>query len=385
MAPPTSDIADALAHVPAAATGAVVVDLAALERNWRALAGAVAPALAAAVVKADAYGLGAEAVVPALARAGCTVYFVATLAEARQVLALAPTATVLVLDGLMPGAAAAYAECGAWPVLSSLPEIVEWSGFARATGRRLACAMHVDSGLNRLGLDAREVQALARDMHLIDPLDVRLVMSHLACADEVAHAKNGQQLAVLERLLPLLPSVPVSLAASDGLLLGAAYHFDMARPGYALYGGQASPSRHAPVEPVVSVHARVVQVREVAPGQSVGYAATWTARRLSRIAVIAAGYADGLPRQMSAADGEAGGSVAFGGVLAPIVGRVSMDLVTADVTDLGDLSIARGTWAELIGPAISLEAAGAAAGTIGYEILTRLPRRFHRVYRGTGP
>lgn len=368
------------AAAPPEAPGIITIDLARIKANWQALREFVAPAQCAAVVKADAYGLGADRVIPALAAAGCTVMFVATLAEARQARALAPGATIFVLDGLLPGAAAAYADAGAWPVLSSIIEAEEWAAEAANKGSALPCALHVDTGLNRLGLPAKEVHALAANTRLLYRLDVRLVMSHLACADEPDHPQNARQRDLLLQLRRLLPAAPVSLAASDGIMLGSGYHFDLVRPGYALYGGQASRAYRTPVKPVVEVYARVLQLRDLAPGHSVGYSATFTADSPRRIAVIATGYADGYFRHLSTASGGSGGHVAFNGRLAPIAGRVSMDLVTADVTGLTDPPVTRGDWAEIVGPSITLEEMGASAGTIGYEALTRLGRRFHRVY-----
>ncbi|KUO64390.1 MAG: alanine racemase [Alphaproteobacteria bacterium BRH_c36] len=368
--------------VPADAAGVVIVDLGALAGNWRILRDAVAPAACAAVVKANGYGLGADHVIPALCAAGANTFFVATLAEARQARALVADATVYVLDGVLPGSGQAIKDAGAIPVISSLPEAKEWAALAPSRNEPMACAFHVDSGLNRLGLSAREIRTLASDMHTMDRLRVRLVMSHLACADEPAHDKNVQQLDVFQTLQPLLPSAPLSIAASDGLMLGREYHLDLVRPGYALYGGQALPGRITPVNPVVEAYARVLQIRELAPGQSVGYSASFVADRITRVAVIAAGYGDGMPRHLSAATGQTAGHVAFGGRRAPIVGRVSMDLITVDISDLEDDVPNRGDWAELIGPSITLEDVGAACGTIGYEILTRLSPRFARVYLG---
>ncbi len=367
---------------PASATGVVVVHLDRIAANWRALRDLVAPAECAAVVKADAYGLGAARVIPALAAAGCRTFFVATLAEANAARAFAPKTNVLVLDGLVAGSAAEMRASGAIPVVSSLSQAQEWAALNVAEGKR-PCALHVDTGLNRLGLDAREIHALAGDMHLLGKLDVRLVMSHLASADDPASPKSAAQRGVLEQLLPVLPSVPVSLAASDGLMLGKDYHYDLVRPGYALYGGQAFGGGRTPVQATVELHVKVLQVRDVAPGQTVGYSATWSPARASRIAVIAAGYADGLFRHLSRAS-EANpppAQVAIRGQLAPIVGRVSMDLVTVDVTDI-EGGVAPGDFVEVIGPHIPIEAIGAAAGTIGYEVLTSLGRRFHRVYTG---
>lgn len=371
-------------RVPAHATGIVVVDLARIAANWRALAELVAPSECGAVVKADAYGLGAAHVIPALARAGCRTFFVATLDEAIEARKLAPSATIYMLDGIVKGAAGTVRAAGIIPVLSSLPEISEWAALTHSRKDRLQAALHIDTGLNRLGLSASDVQALMLDVHGLDRLDVTLVMSHLASADDPHSPKNAQQREVFERLKPLLPRTATSLAASDGLMLGRDYHYDLVRPGYALYGGQAFGGGPTPVAPAVTLHVKILQVRDVAPGQTVGYAATWTTDRVSRIAIIAAGYADGLFRHLSRESGSgrgSGGGVAIGGKLAPIVGRVSMDLITVDVTDIEPAPQA-GDLVEVIGPHISIEAMGTAAGTIGYEVLTSLGRRFHRVYRG---
>lgn len=370
------------AALPSGTTGVVTVDLGRLAANWKALARLVAPAECAAVVKADAYGLGADHCIPALARAGCRTFFVATSSEAAVVRALAPAADLYVLDGLVGGGGAlsALVDVAAMPVLSSVEEVR--AAASAATGpNRLPAALHLCSGLNRLGLPASEIHEIERQPGLLAGLDIRLVMSHLASADNISDPKNSAQLARFESLRRLVPGARASLSASDGLMLGPAYRFDLVRPGYALYGGQPSRHNRAPVEPVVGVVARVLQVRDLAAGETVGYSAIWRAQRPSRIATIAAGYADGIARAASASTSEPGGSVAFGGRLAPIVGRVSMDLVTVDVTDVAGRPVRPGDWAELIGPTISLEAAGAAAGTIGYEVLTRIGRRFHRIYR----
>lgn len=371
---------------PATAPGVLTIDLDRIAGNWRQLARLAAGAECAAVVKADAYGTGAHRVIPTLARAGCKTFFVATWNEAEMAHVLAPSATVFMLDGVPPGAASEVAASGAVPVLSSLAEIRAWAALADGSQRRLPAALHVDTGLNRLGLSASEIQTLVADMHLLDRLDVRLVMSHLACADDPGSPRNAIQREVLDRLRPLLPSARISLAASDGLMLGSEYHYDLVRPGYALYGGQAFRGGPTPVSPAVSLDVKVLQVRDVAPGQAVGYSATWQPKRLSRIAVIAAGYADGLFRQLSRAtpsdDGVAAATLAIRGKPAPIVGRVSMDLVTIDVTDIDGPPVEPGERVEVIGPNVTIEALGAAAGTIGYEVLTSLGRRFHRVYRG---
>lgn len=368
----------------AAPTGCVTINLDQLARNWMGLADLVAPAGCAAVVKANAYGLGADRVIPALVRAGCSVFFIATPQEAYDARRLAPQAGIYALDGLLPGAAESFARDAIRPVLSTLADIETWARLGARFGRPLPCGLHIDSGLNRLGLTARDARRLAADGALMSGLDVRLVMSHLACADNPADPKNRDQLLAFETLTTLFPGTPRSLAASDGLMLGPAYHFDLVRPGYALCGGQASISNAAPVDPILTVTARILAVNDVAPGESVGYAASWRAGRPSRIATIAAGYADGVPRSASSSEGAACGYVLIAGHKVPIVGRVSMDLLTADVTDLPAGAIAAGDDAILLGSGLTIEDAGFAAGTIGYEILTRLGARFARRYIEAG-
>ena len=365
-----------------AATGRITVDLAQLARNWQNLARLVAPAACGAVVKADAYGLGAARVIPALYAAGCRSFFIATPDEGMAARELAPEARVYALDGLLAGTADDFAAARVVPILSTLSSIEAWARLARARGVRMPAGLHIDSGLNRLGLTARDARRLAGDTRLLAALDVTLVMSHLASADNPADPKNREQLLAFETLSALFPGVSRSLAASDGLMLGKAYHFDLVRPGYALYGGQASAGNPAPVSPVVTVTARVLAVNDVAPGETVGYAASWRAARASRIATVAAGYADGVPRSASSRDGKACGYVLIRDAKVPIAGRVSMDLITLDVTDLPPGAVQAGDEATLIGPGLSIEDAGYAAGTIGYEILTRLGQRFERVYLG---
>lgn len=366
--------------VAAGATGVVTIDLRAIAENWRALAKLVAPADCGAVVKADAYGLGADKVIPALVAAGCRSFFIATLQEAVHARRLARSATLYVLDGLLPGAGEDLIAAAAIPVLSNADSVREWASLAQSRDVRLPAALQIDSGLNRLGLDVADVLALMLDGPMMSWLDLKLIMSHLACADDPADGKNAAQLASFRTLSSRLLPAPLSLAASDGLMLGRDYHFDLARPGYALYGGQAFRGGPTPVRPAVTVEARILQVREVAAGETIGYAASFAVGGAPRrIATIAAGYADGLFRQLSAATGALGGHVVINGVRAPIVGRVSMDLITVDVTEVaGD--VRRGDWATLIGPELSIEDVGLAAGTIGYEVLTNLGRRFQRRY-----
>jgi alanine racemase len=364
----------------ASATGTITIDLGQVAANWKALAAKVAPARCGAVVKANAYGLGADRVIAALERAGCSSFFVATPGEAEAARRIAPDADIFALDGIVGNAGAAYARLAVKPVLSSLDDVVAWSAQCRARSEKLPAALHIDTGLHRFGLPVRDVRRLADDPSMMGGARLDLVMSHLASADNPRDPKNRDQLLAFETLTALFPAVPRSLAASDGLMLGSAYHFDLVRPGYALYGGQASQIAPAPVKPAIIVAARILAVSDIAPGETVGYSATWRAKRPSRIATIAAGYADGIPRSASAPDGRPGGHVLVSGHLAPMVGRISMDLITVDVTDLPEGAAMPGEFAKLVGDGLTIEDTGFASGTIGYEILTRLGPRFVRLY-----
>jgi alanine racemase len=381
--PKMAPAAPELVTIPASETGVLRIDLVAIAGNWRSLSDQVRPAECGAVVKADAYGLGIARVLPALVAAGCNSFFVATPNEAAEARAIETSTRIFVLDGLFPGAADAVLRAGAIPCLASLAEVEEWSAHARRIGARLATALHVDSGLNRLGLPAADVAKLVSRPDLLASLDVVLVMSHLASADDPADPTNAAQHRAFEELRGRLPAAQASLAASDGLMLGGAFHFDLVRPGYALYGGQAFRGARSPVAAVVSLFTRVLQVRDLMPGGAVGYSGSWRASRPCRIATLATGYADGFARSASAASGSPGGSVVIHGARLPVVGRVSMDLITVDVTDC-PVPVTRGDVAEVLGATLPLETVGAEARTIGYEVLTRLGRRYRRVYVGGG-
>lgn len=366
----------------ATATAILTIDLSALAANYWRLAELCAPAECAAVVKADAYGLGMAACAPALARAGCRTFFVATPAEARDLRGLLPEATIYVFDGLLAGTAPILHAHALRPVLNSVAEIKEWAAFCATAGARLPAAIHIDTGMNRLGLSGAEVEALSDAQDVWQAFELTLVISHLACADEPEHPKSEAQRRSFEALRRKLPQARASLANSGGILLGPAYHLDLVRPGIALYGGKPSQADITPFAPVVHLTGRILQVRDVAAGESMGYGASQTLKRASRIAVLAVGYADGLFRALSADDNREGMSVFLGPHPAPILGRVSMDLITVDVTGIPAPLAARGAFVELIGQNIATHQLAAHAGTIDYEILTSLGPRASRRYIG---
>jgi len=363
-------------------TAILTIDLDAIAANYRALREAAVPATCAAVVKADAYGLGMNEVAPVLRQAGCETFFVATLDEASSLRALLPEAVIYVFAGLMPGTAEIYRAQDLRPVLNSAEEIREWAAFCAERGERLACAVHIDSGMNRLGLSAEEVDQLASADELWQALTLSLVMSHLACADRPDHPKSEAQRRLFDRLRARLPAAPASLANSAGILLGADFTYDLVRPGIALYGGHPQRRGENPFQQVVHLKGRILQLRNAAAGETVGYGATRTMRESTRLAVVSVGYADGFFRTLSIADDEMGFAGYVGPHPAPIVGRVSMDLITLDVSAVPEELAHRGAWVELIGPNVPAHVLAAHAGTIDYEVLTNLGRRASRRYIG---
>ena len=358
------------------AGGILTIDLAALVANWRALGARAAPARCGAVVKADGYGCGIEQVAAALARAGCETFFVANLEEARRARDVAPVATIYVLNGLLPGTAAAYADADVRPVLGSGAEFDEWRAYRASSGWRGAAALHVDTGMNRLGFAQDEAAALAPQLGADH--GIALVMSHFACSEE-DHPLNATQIERFRAVRALFPGIAGSLANSSGIFLGADAHHDLVRPGVALYGANPTPGQANPMRSVVTLQARIVQLRTVPPGATVGYSATWTARRPTRLAIVSVGYADGFQRAASASDARPGAEAIVAGQRCPLAGRVSMDLIAIDVTDAG--AIERGGLVTLLGEGIGVDDLAARAGTIGYEVLTSLGRRYRRVYR----
>jgi alanine racemase len=365
---------------PSGAAATLSVDLGALVANWRLLAAQGGGAECAAVVKAEAYGLGAEPVTRALAAAGCRVFFVANAAEGERIRAVAPRAIVYVLEGLPRGGARALAAARLRPVLASLEEIREWGAFGRSVGRRLPAALQLDTGMNRLGLALRDASAAATAA--AEDLELTLVLSHFVCAQWPEHPRNAGQIAAFAEAMRVFPGVPGSLCNSSGVFLPQRPHHELLRPGYALYGGNPTPSAENPMRPVARLDARILAVREIAAGESVGYDGVWTASRPTRLATLGVGYGDGLPTGVSCASGRPGAEAIIGGYRCQLVGRVSMDFVMLDVTDVPEHVARRGATAELLGDTIGVDEMAARCGTIGYEILTRLGRRYERRYLG---
>jgi alanine racemase len=369
-----------LIEIPEELAAAIVtIDLAALQSNYRALMEQARLQSSAtetgAAIKGEAYGLGMESVAKALWSAGCRSFFVARPFEGAQLRGILPEALIFVLDGLYPGQADYYLQHQLYPALISFDEAKDWA----ANGKRKPCAVHVDTGINRLGLTADEYVGVVA---MKDKLNIVLVMSHLACSDEPAHPLNVKQCNLFATYRAMLPDVPASFANSSGIYLGDGYLYDLVRPGVALYGGNPLPGQPNPMRAVVTLQLKIMQTRIVKQGDTIGYSATWTASRDSRIALLGAGYRDGIPRKFSWSADKPAAQVFVAGKRASVVGRVSMDMMAIDVTDLPEAETTRGTLVEIFGPNLPVDEAAGYAGTISYELLTHLGNRYHRRYIG---
>ncbi len=351
-------------------------DLDKLSGNWQRLAALCPGAECAAAVKANAYGVGIEQAVAALIQAGCKTFFVALPDEGTRVRNAASEADIYVLNGFFADCAEIYREHRLMPVLGNPGEIRRWLAWRSDEN----AALHVDTGMNRLGLSMEDARRMG-DVDL-NAVGIQLLMSHLACADMPRHVLNAAQLERFRSITALFDGIPASLANSAGIHLGRNFHFNMARPGIALYGGASHPD--AKSDPVVTAEARIVQVRRAEMGETVGYGATAILGRESRIAILAAGYADGYLRAAGVGPTPDGARISIGGHIAPVTGRVSMDLIAADVTDIPEQVLEQAEWAELYGNTIDINDIAANAGTIAYEFLTGLSDRAERIYIGAG-
>jgi alanine racemase len=360
--------------------GILTIDLCAIVANYKLLAARVTPAECSAVVKGDAYGCGIEQVTRTLLHAGCRTFFVAHVGEARRVRAVARDATIFVLNGFTSSLGPLIIELNVRPVINSLVELAEWDQFIAESQWNGGAALHVDTGMNRLGVSIEEAAAVATRIRNLNH-GIILLMSHLACADRPEHPLNDQQIRNFREIRALFRGISSSLANSSGIFYDPSTYCDVVRPGLALFGANPTPGKPNPMQPVIDLKAGILQVRNVPRGATVGYGAAWTARRDSRIAVVAGGYADGVLRAAAITEGKSPRELLVAGQRCPIVGRISMDLLALDVTDLPVGAVQRGQMATLIGEGLSLDAVAEQAGTIPYEVLTNLGRRFHRVWQ----
>lgn len=363
---------------PRLAGAHLTIDLGALQENYRILQSKAAPARCGAAVKANAYGLGIEKVAPALADAGCTDFFVALPVEGVTLRECLPEANIFVLSGLMVEAEPAYLEHNLIPVLNTLEELRTWSEYAREHGP-LRAVIHLDTGITRLGFLEPEIRDLAAEPSLLENLKIDYILSHLACADDADHPLNQQQLDRLHYFRTLLPDslqdASVSFANSAGIFLGADFHFDLARPGIALFGGNPETGAPNPMHEVVQLRGKILQVQDVDSQFHVGYGATYRTEDVSRIATVSVGYADGYIRALGNK-----AECAIKNNKVPVIGRVSMDIITIDVSSIPHHECVAGSFVDLIGGSVPLDEVAAHAGTIPYEILTSLGNRFYREY-----
>ncbi len=373
-------------NATAGGTGArLVVDLDAITDNYVTLRERAGGAEVGASVKADAYGLGHAPVARALSQAGCATFFVATPNEGRDLRETLPSAEIVVLNGPDAASVPLFLDARLTPVLNSLDQIEAWKSHGAAQAGAAPAFLHFDTGMNRLGLGADEAQRLFAEPERLQDVAISTVMSHLACADEPAHPMNLTQLGVFEavraQLQGLTGPVRASLANSPGVFLGPDYHFDLVRPGAALYGLEPQRGSSNPMKQTVEIYAKILQVRSVDTPMTVGYGAAHRVAGPARIATVAAGYADGYPRAAASRSGDAMHAY-VAGYRVPLFGRVSMDLITIDVSELPDALAVPGQDVELVGPNATPDSLAASAGTIGYEVLTRFGNRLHRTYRG---
>jgi len=368
-----------------AAGARLTIDLTAIVDNWRTMARLSGSARTAAVVKADAYGLGLEDVGEALYGAGARDFFVATAWEGVSLRPYLPEARIFILAGIWPGTETLFFDHDLVPVLASEEQLAFWMAVTAEWGDH-PCALHVDTGFNRLGLPLEDALALADDQSRPASFSPVLVLSHLACGDDPASPMNAIQLAAFRRVAAAFEGIEASLSASAGIFLGPDYHFDLTRPGISLYGGEAVSGRANPMRPVATAQARIIQVRDAKAGETISYGATHKLTRGSRLAIASVGYADGFHRSLSGSGvplrqtNLAGGFGHIAGCLVPLVGRVTMDMSIFDITDLPENSVRAGDYIELFGANIALDDAARAAGTIGYELLTGLGLRYERRY-----
>jgi len=360
--------------------GAILtIDLGAIAANWRGLRDAGRadgrPIDCAAVLKADAYGTGAAMVGPRLAAEGCRQFFVAHLDEGIALRAVVPDHPICVLNGLLPGTDGDFVEHRLTPALNHLGQLNAWRAAAQRFSRPLDAIIHIDTGMHRLGFSPDEAQALANERGRLRGLRLALLMSHLVASEEQANPVNGEQLSRFRGFLRTMPGAPASLANSSGIFLGPDYHFDLLRPGAALYGINPLPGEANPMLPVVALHARILQIRRIDALQTVGYGGAWRSARPSRIATIALGYADGYFRTLIHRT-----HVYLAGHRVPVIGRISMDLVTIDVTDVPESESQLGATVEVLGRNVTAEDLADHARTNAYEVMTALGRRYARLY-----
>jgi len=368
-----------LKALPTSTYSCLVVNLGHVAANYRRLAQEAKTAECAAVLKADGYGMGAVPIALRLHQEGCRSFFVAF---AHEGVALREAfvdrgleAHIYVLNGFFPGAEGTYAEFHLIPALTDLDQVDRWQAFCRMTGRKLPAALHIDTGMSRTGLPSKEYMALASNPELLEGMDLKLVLSQMAYSHDENMTFSNQQRQRFDQAIRHLPKMKASLAKSGVIFLGSEFHYDMVRPGIALHGINPINEKASPLQQTMELWGRIYQIQDVVVGQSIGYSQTFVAASARRVATIGVGYADGYPWVLGNK-----GHVDIAGYKAPIVGRISMDVMSVDVTDVPETHLIMGGWVRLMGGDISVESIAKLSGTVPYEILLRMGKRFRRVY-----
>ena len=360
----------------------LTIDLNALVQNWLFLKEKSGSAECSAVIKANAYGLGIEPVATALTKAGCKIFFVAMAEEGERVRVVSPNARIFILNGIFADTMEVITDNNLSPVLGNVDQVALWA----TRGEGGSCALHVDTGMNRLGMDVKEALQLAQNTSMLSRVNAKVLMSHLACADDPNHEHNTLQHENFQKCVSKFSDLEHSFSNSAATLSRSDFHYDLTRPGIALYGGEALNDVPNPMQPVVTAQSRILQIRHAKAGEKAGYGAEAELTRPTKIATISGGYADGFHRALSGVGvplrqaTKTGANVWVNGYLAPILGRVSMDLITVDVTDVPDQTLEEAKWVEMFGKNIAVDDAARACGTIGYELLTSLGGRYVREY-----
>tara|TARA_Y100001934_G_scaffold129368_1_gene157025 strand:- start:168 stop:1295 length:1128 start_codon:yes stop_codon:yes gene_type:complete len=354
----------------------LVIDVDAIVSNYQTLKSKLTKAHCAATLKANAYGLGVKKIAHALDKAGCPTFFVATLDEAVELREILNSnrKSILVLNGFLAGTGSIFKQYNITPVLNNFGQLEKWADFNATLEDRQKAALHLDTGMNRLGLDNKDIGRLMENPQTLIKANIYMLLSHLACSDEPENTMNNCQLLEFHSLIGRLPKMTASLANSGGIYLGKKFHFDLVRPGLALYGSVPGHLQNN-LTNCISLYGRVLQLREVEKSQSIGYGGTYKLTKKSRIATIGVGYADGYRRSLSGLS-----TVFHHDFPLPIVGRISMDSLTVDISSLPDNKLKEGDFVELIGKNFTIDQAACLAQTVPYEMITALGRRHYRYY-----
>jgi alanine racemase len=359
------------------ASARLTIDLKAVQDNWLKLASFGQGATCGAVVKANGYGLGYEAVMQALYEVGCRIFFIATIAEGEAARKVFPSAKLYVFDGIIKGGVDRLIAAQLEPVIGSLEELDDWLASGYQQEGKLKAALHFDTGMNRLGFSSAEAEKIAKKIQGYAP---SLIMSHFVNSQIADSPLNTKQISSFNHICQFFPGVPASMANSSAIFMREKPFYDVLRPGYALYGGNPTPFAPNPMRNALKLEARILTIRDLALGETVGYDALWTAKRPSRIATLGIGYADGIHISASAGNTQIGGEAYVAGVICPFIGRVSMDYLVIDITNTPHALLKRGDWVELLGDTITIDDLAKRSGVIGYEVLTRLGMRYARRY-----